>query len=105
MQPPKGYVVDHIDGNPLNCSRRNLRICTQAQNNANARKRKDNKSGYKGVFKHSTLNKWVAQVGGGKSRYYVGCYDSPEEAALAYNFIAALLYGQFAYLNRINVTE
>jgi hypothetical protein len=33
MEAPSGLVVDHIDGDGLNCTRENLRLCSAAENN------------------------------------------------------------------------
>ena len=45
----EGVEVDHRDGNKLDNRRKNLRVATKSQNQANARKHRDNKSGFKGV--------------------------------------------------------
>ena len=48
---PKGYVIDHIDRNPLNCRKENLRVCTCQQNCFNQEVRKSKTSSkYKNVL-------------------------------------------------------
>lgn len=32
MCPPSGKMVDHIDGDGMNCTRTNMRVCSNAQN-------------------------------------------------------------------------
>lgn len=54
--------VDHINGNGLDNRRENLRVATVSQNNANKQKTKRNKSGYKGVYPHSTNGTFIAQI-------------------------------------------
>lgn len=100
MQPKKGEIVDHINGNSLDNRRENLRICTIAENNRNAPLRKDSKSGYKGVTKHVT-GSWRArvQVNGKNKAIYT---KTKEMAAFAYNVMALHYYGEFARLNEID---
>jgi len=95
----KGFMpktIDHADGDPSNNKFSNLRACTTSENLANTRLRKDNKTGYKGVFYLKRLNKWKAYIRKyGKSKT-IGYYDNPEEAAAAYKKEACRLYGDFA---------
>ena len=60
LNTPDGYHTDHIDSNPLNNQKSNLRVCTIAENNRNQGRRKDNRSGYKGV--NMEYGRWVARI-------------------------------------------
>ena len=92
--------VDHINRNKLDNRKLNLRFCTKSQNACNAEKRKDNKSGYRGVFLHR--GKWVATIAKNKKTYYLGSFNNKNEAAKAYNEGAKKLHGEYACLNVIN---
>lgn len=93
---PQGMQVDHIDGNGLNNTRANLRNATQSQNNANSRKPKSNKSGFKGVHLHTQRKRWVAMIKINKKARYLGIFDTPELAHQAYCLAAKDLFGDFA---------
>ena len=72
-----GYLpdeVDHIDGNPRNNRIENLRAASHRENMYNAKIRKDNTSGVKGVSWHSQNKKWVVKfLVDGKVKNF-GCY-------------------------------
>jgi len=93
MRPPKGMVVDHINGNGLDNRRCNLRICTVAENTSYAPKRAGGKSRFIGVAPSG--NKWQAKVGS----HYLGVFDDEVEAAKARDRKARELYGVHAWLN------
>lgn len=100
MNPPKNMQIDHIDHNPLNNQKSNLRICTRSQNGAWARFNK-NSTNYRGVTK--TPKGWRAEICKNKKKLHIGSFITPEEAALAYNKKALEFFGQFAKLNEITV--
>lgn len=102
MNPPKGLYVDHINRNPLDNRRKNLRIATQSQNMANQGIAKHNSSGYKGVSFHKASQKWQAYIECGK-KIHIGCFASRDEAAHIYNQVAIQIFGDFARLNEIEV--
>jgi hypothetical protein len=104
MEPPDGFVVDHIDGNKFNNCRGNLRICTQAQNVCNARGQNAS-SKYKGVRHLRGRRKWDVQIGFQGRRQHIGSFDDEIEAALAYDLKAVALFGPFAYLNFPHITK
>lgn len=101
MNTPKGMCTDHIDGNPLNNQKSNLRICTVLENARNKGKMRDNTSGYKGVCWHKRDQKWTAQIKAGAGILHLGYFTDKIEAAKAYNVAATLLHGEFARLNPV----
>jgi len=63
---------------------------------------RNNLSGYKGVTLHRK-GKWKAKIQFNKKGIYLGLYDTPEEAAIAYNKAAKEYFGEFAKLNRCEI--
>lgn len=98
MGAMEGIVIDHINNDPLDNRRSNLRPCTNAQNMMNKRKYAKNKSGYKGVLLTSG-GRWKAQISVEGRCMYLGTYDTAEEAAKVYDELALYHYGEFASLN------
>lgn len=84
MDAPKGLVVDHINGDPLDNRRTNLRVCTQSDNLSNQRLSRRNTSGYKGVYFDQFRNKWVAQTHKYGKHIFIGRYPTKEQAVKAH---------------------
>lgn len=93
-----GQQPDHINRNPLDNRKDNLRCATPSQNCA-SRKRisATNTSGYRGVSRNG--GKWIAYIGHQGERKNLGRFESPKEAARAYDEAAISLFGEFATLN------
>jgi hypothetical protein len=101
LNAPKGIEVDHRDTDGLNNQRYNLRLCTCQQNNMNINPYRGCSSKYKGVGWHKKNKKWQVQIALNRKSKHLGYFVSETEAALAYNFAATKLFGEFARLNII----
>lgn len=89
--------VDHINGNGLDNRRSNLRAATDSQNAMNRGMRTDNSSGFKGVYRRGRL--WRAQIQIQGRRVHLGTFDDATDAALAYDAVARIEYGEYGTLN------
>ena len=74
-------LIDHIDGDVSNNRIENLRIASYAGNAQNAKLRKDNTSGVKGVCWHKRDKCWRVQVQVNNNRFSAN-YDDLELAEL-----------------------
>lgn len=105
MNAKKGDFVDHINGIRSDNRRKNLRLCTVAENSYNKKAfaSKSKKSAYhsrfKGVAKFSDNNYKVYISKNENSKKYIGTYSNEIAAANAYNRKAKELFGVFAKLN------
>lgn len=78
VNAPKNKIVDHINHNPLDNRRSNLRICTYFKNNANTL---SNTSGVTGVSFRKDIKKWAARITINQKQIHLGFYKDKQEAA------------------------
>lgn len=99
MKAPSGMECDHINGDPLDNRKSNLRLCTHKQNLASQKRPKNNTSGYKGVIRSSSGKKWKAEIRIENRPVHLGTFEDPTKAAQAYDNAAQKHFGEFARLN------
>jgi hypothetical protein len=93
---PEGMYIDHIDGDGLNNQVANLRIVTRTENQWNRRNDKS-RCQYRGVYYRD--NRWRAKIGVNGKTVNLGTYETPQEAAKAFDAAALRIRGPFAILN------
>jgi hypothetical protein len=82
MNTPSNMVTDHIDGNGLNNTKSNLRICTHRQNLHNIKRKGTSK--YPGVSWYKNSNKWRATIRINGKVKHLGLFTDEREAAKSY---------------------
>ncbi len=92
---PIGTEVDHRSGDGLDNRRKNLRFATPTQNRCNQKRRKNNSSGFKGVYRTPSGKRWTAQIGIRGKRIHIGCFDTPIAAHEAYKKAAEEYHAEF----------
>lgn len=98
---PDDLKTDHVNGDKLDNRRENLRSATTSQNGANAPKRAKNASSqYKGVTWHKKSKRWKSVLEVQGREYSCACLTE-RDAAIAYNRLAQMHFGEFAFLNDV----
>jgi hypothetical protein len=100
INAPSNLDVDHINRDSFDNRKNNLRAVTHQENMLNYGSKKG-VSKYKGVSK-TKEGKWTASFMYKGESFYLGSYESEEDAAKAYNVKASELAEEFAYLNNVN---
>lgn len=105
LQHYDNRIVDHIDGNPLNNCRNNLRLASPLENSRNMKKKPGCSSDLKGAVWDKGRNKWKAEIRANGRRMHLGRFDTAEEAHAAYRAAALKYHGEFANLETINANK
>jgi hypothetical protein len=75
---PPYPAIDHINRNPLDNRRANLRACSHSENNMNRPTAKNKTSRYRGVSARGSRWQVVVRIDGKPT--YLGCFESEDEA-------------------------
>src|SRR3990167_9704478 len=92
---PEGFETDHIDRNPLNNQRTNLRTVTKTQNNINRSLQLNNKSGYRGIYWDKKNKKWRASIQINSKMINLGRYHNIQGAWLARKLGERIYFKEF----------
>ena len=96
--------IDHINHNPLDNRKCNLRLVTPAQNGYNKGIQPYNTSGEIGVYFNNRRKKWIAHIIYNDKHYCV-YYSSKEEAVIARRKLEDDLFKEYGYHNSIDIKE
>lgn len=104
LNPPRDKVVDHINGDPSDNRRCNLRICTQNENSKNTGNTKGSKNKYVGV-RRVPSGKYRANITVDRKSIHIGTYATEEEAFQARLAAERKYFGEFSRNNKRETNE
>lgn len=97
LDADKGFHIDHINHNPLDCRKKNLRIATIGENIRNRKsKNSNNKSGYRNVSWSKDEKKWIVQLQVNGKNTRLGKFDDIHEAGQFAKEMRNKYYGEYA---------
>lgn len=94
-------IVRVINGNKLDCRVKNLEWATMAK--ASRKGRNYGETGYRGVRKDG--KRYRATIYVNRKAIHIGMYETPEEAALAYNEKSKEYFGNEGKINSISAEQ
>ena len=99
---PRGIVVDHINGESLDCRKENLRCCSPNENMVNCGPRLvwGKTSKYKGVHYDRREKRWIARFSYKGRHYGLGRFKDEYTAVVIFNRAVCKVIGACAYVNR-----
>lgn len=92
-------ALDHIDGNRENNAIVNLRVADVLRNNWNRSSRAGASSRFVGVTWFKSQREWRANIETGGRKFFLGSFQTEEDAAKAYDAANWARAGRFAKLN------
>lgn len=101
VDDPLGKLVDHRNHKTLDCRDGNLRVADDSESACHRKLRRDNQSGFKGVWYRKARDRWCGMVTCRGKHYFTKHCRTRIEAAIEYNRLALQLHGEFACLNEI----
>ena len=94
---PENMVIDHINHNPSDNRRSNLRIVSPYNNSRNLVKKKNNTSGRAGVSRYKD-GRWRAYINVNRKQINLGSYDKKEDAIKAREKAEIKYFGEYRNL-------
>ena len=101
LNAPQGICVDHINHDPADNRKVNLRLATITQNMRNTKLPSNNTSGHRGVSLHKMTGKWNVSIGVNGKQVYVGLFSDINDAVAARKAAEEKYYGPYSYDNSI----
>lgn len=98
-------VVDHINRNPLDNRKSNLRICSYKENSFNKSIRVDNTSGIPGVSFHKNNKKWRAKIKYNNLTIHLGYFEDINEALINRRVAEEILFGEYSPNEKMDNVE